>query len=164
MKTTLVLDKSVLQAAQGEFIEELGEKFDFLLPGTLRHESVTEELKERPELGALGEVKLKKIINANLRKAIDNAGNQFKEEGDAMQWEVEKGCSARYMPSEELGIKSVKQVLSDRRIVEECLKYDEHSEFLAKVRLPQKKESIWKHLANVNEKDFLAVIRQRPLT
>ena len=160
MKKTLVLDKSVLQGAQGEFIKELGGKFDFLLPGMLLYEIYTKRLEERPQLAQSQKDTLDQGIEANLWKVAEKTGNQWVNELNALRWEAEKGCSAGHMPTERLKTKSIEEMFSNQTMVEQCLEYEKHSEFLAKVCLSQELRNEWKPYLEMDERGFLAEMRK----
>ena len=94
----LVLDKSALKAAPAGKLTEIRSSFDFLLTGVLLHEIATERLDERDDLSPDEAKRLDGMIEANFRKARDEAGNLWIDNESALNWEISEGVSARYAP------------------------------------------------------------------
>ncbi len=103
MMKTLILDKSALMAASGPAIEELRQKFDFLLTGILLHEILSGGVEEWNQLSEDAKRALLLKNGSILNKAIYHAGDSWIRADHALVWEMERGCPSRTMPKINLG-------------------------------------------------------------
>jgi hypothetical protein len=135
-KRILVLDASVIRAAGNGFLRNLRSNYRFLLPSVLLHEIPTHRLSERDSLTSEQRQGLDAIILAGLRRAIEEAGNNWAYHIHVMDWEMQAGLPGSDPSAPRFHLQSIDDIgsLFDATTKQGCLDYDESAAEMGRAR------------------------------
>ena len=162
-KRVLVLDASMIRGAKKGFLRNLSSDYRFLLPDTLLHEIPTHALSERDTLTSEQSKELDAKIMAGLRRAMDEAGNNWAHHIEVMDWEMQTGLPGSDPSAPRCSLSSLDDIGSifDETTKQGCLDYDESAAKMGFVQHSPADDEWFKQVRKLKPEDFLVQLRNK---
>jgi hypothetical protein len=158
---TIVIDKSALIAAPTGLLKTLD--FAFLLTDTLLHEIGTERLGQNKPLSGAEGSRANGRVRANLKKAVEEAGNTWVDRESAIRWEIERGVSAGVADAPRFRLSDtpapdILSIVNDHYA--ECMQYELQTGRLASTAHLPADEAQFQRFRRLRPAEFLEKLRR----